>query len=167
MAGKKGLWIALGSCGFLLFAGAAFIAIIVFSVVRHLEVRPVSTAAAEQEYGRLRDRFAGQTPLLEIDRDRPEQIRINRSAERISQAGISTIHICAWNPRESKIVKLDLPLWLLRLRPNSESIHWNWSGNELNLENLNVTVEDVERRGPGLILNFEGRHGERVLLWSE
>lgn len=167
MANKKGLWIALGTCGFLVFAGVAFVGVIVFVVVRHLEIRPVSTVSAEQEYSRLHDRFAGRQALIEIDRDNPGRIRIHRPVEKQSPAEISTLHLFAWNHRDGKIVRLDLPFWLLRLQPHSGSVHWNWSGDELDLDNLRVTVEDLERHGPGLVLDFEGRHGERLLVWSE
>ncbi len=167
MATRKGLWIALGTCGVVAFAGAAFIGIVIFAVVRHLEIRPLSNASAEQEYGQLRDRFAGGTPLIEIDRDNPGRIQVHRPAERPASNSITALHIFAWNPRDRKVVRLDVPLWLLRLQPRSNSIHWNWSGDDLDLEDIRVTVEDLERHGPGLVLDFEGHRGERLLVWSE
>lgn len=167
MASKKGLWIALGGCGVLLLAGAVFVGAVVFTVVRHLEIRPVSTASAGQECDRLRDRFAGQIPLMEIDRDNPSRIRFNHQVEQQPPGKISTLHIFAWGPRDGKIVRLDLPIWLLRLQGRSDRVHWNWRGENFGFEEMPITVEDIERRGPGLILDFEGRHGERVILWTE
>jgi hypothetical protein len=167
MSNKKGLWIALGGCGVLLFAGAIFVGAIVFTVVRHLEIRPVSTASAGQEYDRLRNRFAGQIPLMEIDRDNPARIRLNRPPEQGTPGKISTLHIFAWNPREGKLVNLDLPIWLLRFHRRPNYVHWNWGGEGFAFENVDLSVEDIERHGPGLILDFEDRHGERVLLWTE
>jgi hypothetical protein len=32
---------------------------------------------------------------------------------------------------------------------------------------LTVTPEDIDRRGPGLLLNWSGRKGERLLVWTE
>ena len=32
---------------------------------------------------------------------------------------------------------------------------------------LTVTPEEIDRRGPGLILNWAGGHGERLLVWTE
>ena len=37
---------------------------------------------------------------------------------------------------------------------------------DLNLRDLNLTVEDLERFGPTLILDHTGSKGERVLVWS-
>jgi hypothetical protein len=167
MATRKGLWIALGSCGFLVLAAVAIVGVIAFSVLRHLDVSRVSAASAEREHARLRDRFTGQTPLLQIDKDHPENIEVHRAAERVSQGSITALHIFAWNPRDGKVVKLDLPFWLLRLQSRSESVNWNWNGEELSFDNVRISIKDLERHGPGLILDFEGRGGQRVLLWSE
>jgi hypothetical protein len=154
MSSKQGLWIALGGCGVLLLAGAVFVGAIVITVVRHLEIRPVSTASAGQEYDRLRSRFAGQIPLLEIDRDNIARIRVNRPPEHGSRGEISTLHIFAWKR-------------LVRLHGNTHHVRWNWGGEDYPFENVELSVEDIERHGPGLILDFEDRRGERVLVWTE
>ncbi len=167
MTNKKGLWIALGTCGVLVFAGIAFVGLVIFLVVRHLEVRPVSTASAEQEYSELRTRFTGQRPMIEIDRDDPGRVQVHRPPEKQDSVALSTLHIFVWNRHEGKVVRLDLPFWLLRLKPESRSIRWNWHGGEMDFDNLQVTVEDLERHGPGLIVDFEGRRGERLLVWAE
>ena len=164
---KKGLWIALGGCGILLLAAAVFVGAVIFTVVRHLEIRPVSTASAGQEYDRLRDQFAGQTPMIELDRDNPSRFRIHHPAEQQAPGKISTLHIFAWGPRDGKVVRLDLPIWLLRLKRNSGYWHRSWGGDDFGLDNMNITVEDIERNGPGLLLDFDGRRGERVLVWTE
>jgi hypothetical protein len=167
MASKKGLWIVLGGCGVVVLAGAIFVGAIVFTVVRHLEIRPVSTESAGQECDRLRDRFAGQIPLVELDRDNPSSVRFNHPVEQQAPGKISALHVFAWSPRDGRIVRLDLPIWLLRLQGHSDNMHWRWGGGDYGFERVPITVEDLERRGPGLILDFEGRHGERVLLWTE
>ncbi len=164
---KKGWWIALGGCGVLVFACVAFVGLIIFVVVRHLEIRPVSSASAEQEYTMLRSRFAGQTPLVEIDRDDPGRVEIHRTVEKQASREVRSLHIFAFDSRKNKLVKLDLPFWLLRMQPQSDSVRWSWGSGNLDLDNLQVTVEDLERHGPGLVVDFEGRHGEKVLVWSE
>jgi hypothetical protein len=32
---------------------------------------------------------------------------------------------------------------------------------------LNITIEQLEGYGPALLIDHEGRHGERVLVWQE
>jgi len=37
----------------------------------------------------------------------------------------------------------------------------------MDLEDLKLTVEDLERLGPTLIVDHTMRNGERVLVWSQ
>jgi hypothetical protein len=38
---------------------------------------------------------------------------------------------------------------------------------DLDLEDMKLTVEDLERYGPTLILDHKERGGDRVLVWSQ
>jgi hypothetical protein len=38
---------------------------------------------------------------------------------------------------------------------------------DLGSRRVHLTLEDVERHGPGLILDQADRHGNLVLVWSE
>jgi hypothetical protein len=167
MAARKGCWIALGIAGFVILAGGFCIGFIAYLVTRNLEIRPVASAVADEEFQHLRDRFMGQAPLVEIDREEPGSFRLHRGSERVSAGKITTLHVSAWDPREKKLVRFQLPVWLLRLKPRGDRIRWNWGGRDLNLDEFQLTFEDLESHGPGLILDFEDRHGVRVLLWSD
>jgi hypothetical protein len=37
----------------------------------------------------------------------------------------------------------------------------------VNLEDLKLTVKDLERYGPSLVLDQRSRGGDRVLVWTE
>jgi hypothetical protein len=37
----------------------------------------------------------------------------------------------------------------------------------IDLEELHLTVDDLERYGPTLILDHKNEEGERVLVWSQ
>ena len=41
------------------------------------------------------------------------------------------------------------------------------NGKHMNLEDLKLTVEDLERFGPTLIVDHRNATGERVLVWSQ
>jgi len=79
---------------------------------------------------------------------------------------VEALHIIVWDPDEQKVVKLNMPFWLLRMtkgQPIKVSGHDD-SGEPMKLK---VTVEDLERRGPGLILDHKEATGERVLVWAQ
>ena len=41
------------------------------------------------------------------------------------------------------------------------------NGNRMDLEDLRVSVKDLERFGPALIVDHQGTDGGRVLVWSQ
>jgi hypothetical protein len=62
-------------------------------------------------------------------------------------------------------VRLKIPFWLLRLK--SGGSHVNFNGRRMDLEDLKLSVEDLERFGPTLIVDHSGNDGKRVLVWSQ
>jgi len=166
MASKKVIWFIVGLGGVVLLAGAGLIAVVTYSIFQHLEVRSMSSASAEQEYEQVRSRLVNRAPLVEIDSDNWDSIRVNRPPEQSDSKPLTTLRILAWDPRDAKLSRFELPFWLLRLNLRSHPVNWQWN-QHLRLENLKLTTEDLERHGPGLVLDYQGRRGERVLVWSE
>jgi hypothetical protein len=62
-------------------------------------------------------------------------------------------------------VKVSIPFWLLRLKMRGATIDLN--GNRMDLEDLKLTVEDLERFGPTLIVDHSSASGDHVLVWSQ
>ncbi len=166
MGSKKTLWIVLSICGVVVVVGALFLGAVLYTVFANLHVRTVAPEPAEQEYAQLRAQLAGRTPLIVIDKDDPGSIRINRPAAQAPARPLKVMHVFVWNPRDQRVARLDLPAWLLRLNMGSHitSLHL---GDSLRIDQLSLTAEDIERHGPGLIVDFEDRHGTRVLIWTE
>jgi hypothetical protein len=77
---------------------------------------------------------------------------------------VSTLHVRVWSPRYGTFVKLDLPFWMMRLTGNRPI---TLNAGSLRQVTLTVTPEEIDRRGPGLVLNWSGRKGERLLVWTE
>ncbi len=167
MSRKKWIWIGVGLLAAALLACGGLIGTVVYLSLRHLNVQRVSTESADREFEQVRARFAGKTPLIEINEEDWERPRINPPAEAAAaHQPLQTMHIMAWNERDGKLVKMDLPFWILRL--NSGRNSYVFSSNEFgDLERLNLSAEDLERYGPGLLLDHRGRRGERVLVWTE
>jgi hypothetical protein len=166
MASRKTLWIVLISAGVVVLLGVAFVGTVAYVVMHNLEIRPTPAATAEREYDEVRDRFQCQAPLIELDPDHFESFRVHKPAERPPSGKVEKVRIFAWTPREGKVVRLAIPIWLLRMNPGSGTVNWNLGG-DLEMENLKLTVEDIERYGPGLILDLKDHKGARVIVWSE
>jgi nitrate reductase NapE component len=133
-----------------------------FFIYRHINAQFTPPANAEREFEEARARFAGQRPLIEMRNDAPVLHRDESKPRRELQA----LHALAYDPDAEKLVHIDIPMWLLRLVPSRKTIHIS-DLDELNDERANLTLEDLERHGPGLVLDIRRQHQGQVLVWTE
>ena len=68
----------------------------------------------------------------------------------------------AFDPDDGRIVRVSIPFWIVRMKMRGATIDLN--GNHMNLEDLKLTAEDLERFGPTLIVDHKDTKGERVLV---
>jgi hypothetical protein len=169
MAGKVKAWmwvvVAVIAIGILSIIAIAGIGVYFFS--RHIETRSVSAAAATSEFEQVKARFSGQKALIELD-DHGRYLRSNtdRPAPRNAKMP-DELEVMAFDPDDARIVHIRIPFWLLRMKARGmEGGTIDFNGNRMNLEDLKLTVEDLERLGPALVVDHRSGSGERVLVWS-
>jgi hypothetical protein len=149
--------------------GVALIAVAVIAlagtgayfVFRHLEKRAVDEAASVQAINAVRARFGPRPPLVEIADPRRADIRINRS-NAPSTSRVDTIHVINWKSDTGELVRADVPLWLMRF--SSVNI---LSQLGIAPAKFRLTVSDIERYGPGIIVDYGSAGAFRVLVWVE
>ena len=73
-----------------------------------------------------------------------------------------TVHILTWDGDDNKLLRTSVPLWLMRF--SSINILSNLG---IAPERFSLTVKDIERYGPGVIVDFRRPGQNRVLLWTE
>ena len=114
-----------------------------------------------------RARFAGQQPLIEIRKD--DEPLLHRDALRAVPAApkLDTLRVLAYDTRAGKLVHVSIPFWLLRLAPSRHMTFLSDSGIDFDSDRVHITLDDLERRGPGLILDQADRRGSQVLVWAE
>lgn len=140
---------------------------VIFSVAwfrQALEVTPVSQTDAVREFDAVRARFSGQRPLLEM-RDGEPALVGGRKGEPPSTVQLTTLHLMAWDEDEERLVRFSLPFWLLRMKSGPIG----FSSYDSGFDRVSLSSEDIERHGPGLILDAsENERGRgRVLIWAE
>jgi hypothetical protein len=162
---KTWVWVLLGvivTCvvGVIAIAGAGF-----YFFTRHIETRTVSPATATKEFEEVKAQFVGQKPLVELDR-RGSFVRSNpdRPSSRNGRVP-EELYVMAFDPDDGRVVRLKIPFWLLRLKTHGSNINFN--GRRMDLEDLKLSVADLERFGPTLIVDHSGIDGKRVLVWSQ
>ena len=166
MAGKikAWIWIVGGIVAFGILCVIAMAAAGLWFVRSHVDIRAASTASVTDEFQTIRARFPNQKPLIELD-ERGNLAHANTDRPASTQH-VDSLNIMAFDPDDEKVVKMDLPFWLLRLKMRGTRFDIG-GGNNVDLAKLHLTVEDLERYGPTLILDHKDSDGSRVLIWSQ
>ena len=158
------LWVVLGI--FFVFAVVA-IGGIIFSVAfvrQSMNITDMSPDNADKEFEAVRAKFAGRQPFIEMVDGRPQYVADNATTTP-STAPLKSMHVMAWDDAEGKLVTFSLPFWLLRMksgpiRLSAYSEGWDDRG-------VSFRIEDLERHGPGLVMDVQERREGRVLIWAE
>jgi len=140
-----------------------------FFFYRHIQSEPVpsDTAAAEQ-FAEARKRFADQKPLIEMRRGEEPVLHREFIGNPTASKPLETLRVLAYDPDSGKLVRVAIPMWLLRLAPGGKRMSFlNDNGIDFDSERVHLTLEDLERRGPGLLLDHADRRGSLVLVWTE
>ena len=132
-----------------------------YFVLRHMEKRAGSEAEAVQEIEAVKARFRSRPPLVEIVDPQTADIRINRPAD-ASAAGVDTIHVLSWKSDTGEVMRTDMPLWLMRFSTLNIASQLGIAP-----EKFRLTVSDIERYGPGIVVDYGSQGTFRVLLWVD
>lgn len=155
--------VALCVIGMIALAGAG-----VYFVSRQVQVREATPAKALSLFERSRERFKDMKPLIELDSD-GDIVRSHfaeaRGKARPSSTNLEALHVLAWDANDEKMVQVAIPFWLLRLKRGPIGVFSDTAG--LSRADLRITVDDLEALGPSLLIDHRGRHGDRVLIWTQ
>jgi hypothetical protein len=169
MARNKWIPIIIGIVIFVVIVGIGLVGGAIYVFSRQVGFQTVETAAGEQEFQKIRSGFEGQTPFIELTGDGEfEESRavVHRELASHATGKVSTVHVRIWSPEERKLVSLDLPFWMVRFMGN-KPINLETGHGGVSHVSLRVTAEELERRGPGLVMNHTAPRGEAVLVWLE
>lgn len=167
MATRKWIPIVVGLVVFVVIVGLGLVGGLAYMVSRQVSVQHLSSTSGLEEFEKLRAPFAGQQAFIELpaeDSDDPPVV--HRELATGPTGRVTTLHFRVWVPREGRLVRVDLPMWTLRLMGN-KPIHLEHRGQGFDGVSLNVTPQELDRRGPGLVLDYTAHRGERILAWLE
>ena len=167
MAGrvKTWVWIVVGIAvvcvlGLVAIAGVGF-----YYISQHVDSKAMSPTAAAAEFDAVKASFHGQTPLIELD-ERGRFLRAHTDRPTAAAATVpNDLHLLAFDRNDGRIVRFRIPFWILRMKAKNATIDLN--GNRMDLEDLRLTVEDLERYGPSVIVDHLAPDGDRILVWSK
>jgi hypothetical protein len=165
---KKTSWalIILGISAFVLIVGVGLLGVVGYVIYQQFafQAKSATEMSADEEFAQIVAKFEGQKPYLVIKDGEPV---VSEEPATAPGKPVEALHVIVWDPDERKVVKLNIPFWLLRMTkgqpiklssdddPGAESVK------------LKITAEDLERRGPGLVLDYKEASGQRVLVWAQ
>jgi hypothetical protein len=138
--------------------------------VSHHQSSPVSEQSAEAEFSQLRSHFSTQQPLIDMS------IRQASDIPAIGPSGVPlyTFHTVIFDTRGSqRIVHITVPFWFARLFADRHG-EFKWLGQltflddtEFDSEAIRLSLDQLERRGPGLIIDYQHPSGGQFISWVE
>jgi hypothetical protein len=159
------LWVVFGIFFvlFVLAVGGVMFTVAFFR--QGMTVAAMSPDRATAEFDAVRARYPGQQPLIRMVDGRPEFIAERATQSSPSTAPLKTMHVMAWDDDEEQLVTFAIPFWLLRLK--SGPIQLSAYAQGWNDRGVSFRIEELERAGPGLVLDLSDRREGRVLIWAE
>lgn len=132
-----------------------------YFVLRNMEKKSSTEAEALREVDVVRARFPGRAPLIELINPRAGDIRINRP-QTADGRQISTVHVIAWKSEDGETTRAEVPLWLMQFSTVNLLSRLGIAPSRVRL-----TVDDIKRYGPGIIVDFATPGQDRVLVWVD
>jgi hypothetical protein len=149
-----------------------------FLLRHYIASQDIDASGAALIFETERARFAGQQPLVEYQ---GFDTTVHRDPSR-PRHELHTLHMVAYDASDESLTRADMPWWVVRLTTlggNSSVLGAMSFGDRA----ARVTVEDIERHGPGLVLDTTGSAfgalavsdavfgnkaaGSLMLMWTE
>jgi hypothetical protein len=138
-----------------------------YFIYRHVHTQFVGNETAEQRFAETRARFAGQQPLIEVRRGQEALLHREFIPKAMPAAKLDRLRVLAYDTRANKLVNVSIPMWLLRMAPTNKFSFMKDNGIDFDSDRMQISLDDIERRGPGLIFDQADRRGSQVLVWAE
>jgi hypothetical protein len=155
--------ILLVTVGVAVFLGIVGLSLSAWFFASAFEREAATEPAAVRSFDEVRQRFRGAGPIIEIiSRD---AARIRREPPPVTPAGrLEHLQVLVWDAEDKRTTHVTLPFWLLRMKAGPIDLA---SHVHIREHMANISVEQIERYGPDLLIDHEGDGGDRVLLWTE
>ena len=163
---KKRRWV-LPLAAFAVFA-VVMAMLSAFTLSTWGDLSTVEAPQARRIFSQALTPLGPRPPYIEVSRT--GTVRVNRDQEAAEPSELASLRMLAYDPASSRLVDIAFPFWFVRLKMsrtfNLANVTSFVLGDWDNLD-LTVTEDDLERRGPGLVLDHTTEDGKRIVLWTE
>jgi len=144
--------VAAASVGLSIFGALAW---------RAVTVSNGDATVAVERFGAIRSRLSDVPPLMHRDSS-GRLVQHHRPAGRSAP---TRLKVLAYRASAGRFVEADVPFWFFRMK--GPAVQLALHDTSFDLESLGLTSADLERAGPGIIVDEIRDNGDRVLAWTE
>lgn len=160
---RRWVLIAFGVVILIIFIGIGAIIAVTAWFQQNLQVDTRSPGEADSEFATVLKEFEGRTPLLEMSEGRPRLAARQDAPAAETPARLQTLYVLAWDADEERLARFSVPFWLIRMKSEPFRVSAYASGLD---DHIQLRAEDIDKYGPGIILDTKSPSGDRVLLWA-
>lgn len=160
---RRWVLVAFGVVILIIFIGIGAIFAVTAWVQQTLQVDTRTSGDADQEFAAVLKQFAGKKPLLEMHDGRARLAADHVQPAEASPGRLETLYVLAWDADEERLARFSLPFWLIRMKSEPFRVSAYASGLD---DRIQLRAEDIEKYGPGILLDTKSPSGDRVLLWA-
>jgi len=139
-------------------------------VLSHRDAAATSAEFAEVEFSQLRARFSSAQTLLDMTRREAADTAFRADG----QTPLRSFHTVIFDTRGGqRMVRIDVPYWFAR-RFAGRARQFVWLGQltflddtEFDPEPIRLSLDQLERRGPGLVVDYRHPGGGQFISWVE
>lgn len=132
------------------------------------DLRKVDPGEAQRIFAEARAQLGDSPAYIELSSD--GSTLVHRELEQAQPSELQALHVITLESSSSRLLEIAFPFWFVRLKMSrtmnlgtlASILAHDWK----NLD-LNVSEDDLERRGPGLVLDHTASSGSRILLWTD
>jgi hypothetical protein len=118
---------------------------------------------AARRFLAARAAFGSALPMLEVE---PSGRVVRRPSPPRDGAGhLERFRILVYQAQQRRLVQAEVPFWFVSIK--GPALQYAVRDTRVDLDRLGVTAADLQRHGPGPILDETRPNGDRVLVWVE
>jgi hypothetical protein len=132
-----------------------------------LDSTSVSAPAAERELDEILSRFDAELCAEFVSADGRLVFRWRAVPGPVPPEPLHRLHGLLWDPASSRLVRASVPAWGVSLARSKLAVLGVFPGSLERRLGVDVELPDLERCGPGLILDQALSGGRRLLVWGD
>jgi hypothetical protein len=124
-----------------------------------------SRESAQAAFDAAVRQFADARPLLVMGDDTRPALAPGAESRR-NPGTVSALHVLAWDADKGSLATVTVPLWLLAMKPGP-IVFGDYVSDAWKTDRVQLDVKDLERYGPGVVLDMTAPDGQHVLITAQ